>query len=109
MDEEGVVSEAVQAAALTSTNPVTRIMARGAASSWMEELAAWVDAEVKRPKANTVDVLQACWALQLQTFASLAALMIPAAGDSKLVVMMTDMLKEEVPRHMAIVRRELNR
>jgi len=95
------------AAALTSPDEMTRIMARGAAGEWISHFTAWVNDELRRPKAEIGDVIQAILRLQMQTLASLAAQISRAEGDPVLLSAIVGLYQDEFVEHMRKTRQHL--
>lgn len=100
----GATGEAALADALTSKNPVTRIMARASASTWVEGMARWLNDELRRPGANPIDVLHALGRLHVQTFASFAAQAVAKEGDAGVEEIFLAIVRSELREHMAMTR-----
>lgn len=95
------------AAALTSDSPTARIMARGAAATWMPGFVAWANDELNRPKVNPVNVLYALALMQMQIYASLAAQVVRAEGSDAVVEFYVALADKELRKHMDHVRQQL--
>lgn len=94
------------ATALTSKSPIARIMARGLAAGWCEPMAEWLNAELNRPGANPIDVLQGLATLQAQTLAAFAAQVMGADQDAAFLDVAVDLLRMQLPAHMAKTRQQ---
>lgn len=107
VNKNGVLTDdEALAAALTSSSPVERIMARGASANWMPEFSAWINDEINRPEVDPVDFLRAVALLQLQAYASIAAQLIAAEGSETLVALYLKIAGKELRMHMSRVRQE---
>lgn len=95
------------AAALTSKDGATRIMARGAAGQWISSFTAWVNAEMQRPKADIGDVIEAIMRLQMQTIASIAAQISHAEEDEILLSAIVRLYQNKFVAHMHKTRQHL--
>lgn len=95
------------AAALTSDSPAARIMARGAAATWMPGFVAWANDELNRSNGNPADFLFALTLLQLQTFASIAGQIISPEGEEYVVKLYLELAAHELPKHMGRIREEM--
>lgn len=91
-------------AALTSTSKLEQIMGRGVAAGWVETQAAWVNAELNRPKAEPTDVLYALAEMQMQLFASVAAQLIKPSSDDTLIDLYVKLVRKGIPEHMRMMR-----
>ena len=96
----GLDGEAALAEALTHKSEVTRIMARGTASSWVDKMTDWFNDEVNRPKAVPANIMHALAILQVQTFASICAQLVDAEGHKHVVALYRQLLDDNMLEHM---------
>ncbi len=97
---DGKTSESAMADALTSDVPSTRIMARGAASTWSHDMVVWLNDELNRPKANPTELMHALAVMQIQTFSSLAAQVMSRGGYEHAVALYKQLLDDVMLAHM---------
>lgn len=92
--------ESVLIAALTSSEPTARIMARGSSSRWVADFGRWINDELNRHKGNHAEVLHAMCALQLQLVSTVAAQVMAKGGDRTFLDCYLELAKSEIPEHM---------
>jgi len=91
--------------ALTSEHNLTRTMARCAISGWVEQLSAWVNAEVVRPDGDPMIVVQAMSIVFIQTIGSVAAQVSKPSGDQILKDGIIAIVEEQLIHHMEMTRK----
>ncbi|MCW5697943.1 MAG: hypothetical protein KIS96_14580 [Bauldia sp.] len=95
--------------ALTSKDAGARIMGRAVASGWPERLQAWVESEMRAPRADRAEVLLALARLNVQIFASIAAACSVEQADRQLVELYIGAVSAEMPDHLRLCRKALER
>jgi len=86
--------------ALTCEHALTRIVARGTVSGWIEQLSDWVNDEVRRPGGDPLLVVQGMSMLFIQTIGSVAAQVSPPAGDQILKKALISQVEADLIKHM---------
>jgi hypothetical protein len=93
--------------ALVSDNPVERMMARGAASSWVDRFQAWVSEEFSRTSGDTglqSDLIIAVGKLMIATHSSFIANFMSEGGFPVVAEAMKDFIDQEYVRHAMLCR-----
>jgi len=86
--------------AFTCEHALTRIVARGTVSGWIEQLSDWVNDEVRRPGGDPLLVVQGMSMLFIQTIGSVAAQVSTPAGDHILKRALIAQIEAELVAHM---------
>lgn len=97
---KGLNGQAALAEALTSKSDVARVMARGCASNWVEQMVVWFNDELNRPKAESATVMHALAILQIQTFASVCAQLVEIEGHKHVADLYRQLLDDNMLEHM---------
>jgi hypothetical protein len=92
--------EQALAEALTSQSGPVRIMARAAASNWVEQMTAWLNDEINRPKANPAEIMFALAVMQMQTYASISSQLVTVEGHKHAVDLYRRVVDDKMLKHM---------
>lgn len=95
--------------ALTSDQALTRTMARCTVSGWIEQLCAWVNAEVNRPEGDPLVAVQAMAIVFVQTIGSVAAQVSKPSGDQIFKEGIITLIEKELLEHMQRTRQGVSR
>lgn len=101
---EKLSGEDALAAGLTANSEHIRVMARGAASGWLEGFIHWINDEVNRPGSKHSAIIHAIAMLQTQTLASVAAQLLEPGGDKHFIKLVVELTETELVEHMARTR-----